>query len=60
MFFDYNYDYKKKENIFYRFGGVVDSFEDIIQFIKGENDVDEKIEPTKFLEKEPLIPLNKP
>ena len=59
-FFTYNKEYKNKENIFYSFGGVVDKFEGIIQFLKGENQIDKNIEPPKFLEKEPLAFLNKP
>ena len=59
-FFTYNKEYNNKENIFYTFGGVVDKFEGIIQFLKGENQIDKNIEPPKFLEKEPLAFLNKP
>ena len=58
-FFKYNKEYQNKENIFYTFGGVATTFEEIIRFLKNENQIDKKIEPQKFLEKEPLVQLNK-
>ena len=61
-FFSYNKDYKNKENIFYAFGGVVDRFKGIIQFLQNENQIETIPEPEfpKLSEKETLSQLIKP
>jgi len=56
-FFENNKDYKNQENLFYAYGGIETEIGRIIETLRNEKEIDEKIEPLKSSEKKILINL---